>query len=183
MTGTHEASHHLAMPLPANSPPQPPGGLLSWAYSTVKLGPPPAPGQAVSIVSRLSGGRSSAEPSQRPHPEGPLTTPARTWEGVTQLVPRCGVHVTLAGSRATLGLRSRSAELEGCLQGDQLGEDGNTKKALGRTKQNPRPGEGQTPIPQTPRAQCSRGLRWGRTAEKGAGPRQEAESQKPVTEV
>lgn len=94
VTGTHEASHHLAMPLPANSPPQPPGGLLSWAYSTVKLGPPPAPGQAVSIVSRLSGGRSSAEPSQRPHPEGPLTTPARTWEGVTQLVPRCGVHVT-----------------------------------------------------------------------------------------
>ena len=104
VTGTHEASHHLAMPLPANSPPQPPGGLLSWAYSTVKLGPPPAPGQAVSIVSRLSGGRSSAEPSQRPHPEGPLTTPARTWEGVTQLVPRCGVHVTpRPASRAAVG--------------------------------------------------------------------------------
>lgn len=52
VTGTHEASHHLAMPLPVNSPPQPPGGLLSWACSTVKLGLPPAPGQAVSIVSR-----------------------------------------------------------------------------------------------------------------------------------
>lgn len=52
VTGTYEASHHLAVPLPANSSPQPPGGLPSWAYSTVKLGLPPTPGKVVSIVSR-----------------------------------------------------------------------------------------------------------------------------------
>lgn len=102
----------------------------------------------------LSGDRSSAEPSQRPHPEGPLTTPCQDLGGGDTAGARmwgaCEPQASQQGSRATLGLRSGSAELEGCLQGDQLGEDGDAKKALGRTKQNLRPGEGQTPDPADP---------------------------------
>lgn len=78
-----------------------------------------------------SGGRSSAEPSQRPHPEGPFT---RGDTAGAQMRRAYELQASQQGSRATLGLRNGSAELEGCLQGDELGEDGDAKKALGRAK-------------------------------------------------
>lgn len=107
--------------------------------------------------------------------------------GVTQLVPRCGVHMnSRPASRAAgplwvseMGLLS----LRAACRGTNWERMATLKRPLEEQSKTRGLGRDRPQIPQTPGPQCSRGLRWGRRAEKGAGPRQEAESQKPVTEV